>query len=240
MNLASCNMDKPEIMEKIDNLIYLQTPEGVELTLSPAGLISRSLAWLIDLLIRVVILLALSTLFSFLGDFGSGLFLLTYFMIEWLYPVIFELWKDGSTPGKKSMGLMVVQDDGTPVGMSASILRNLLRSVDFLPFFYVLGLLSCTIRKDCKRIGDIVAGTLVIYRHSDKEHQQLPEGESMMPAVPLSMQEQKEIVAFAERYQKLSDERKQELSVILAPELIPNTENAVADTLAMARWIRGL
>ena len=227
-------------MEKIDNLIYLQTPEGVELTLSPAGMIPRSLAWLIDLLIRFVILLVLSISSSFLGDFGYGLFLLAYFLIEWLYPVVFELWKDGSTPGKKSMGLMVVQDDGTPVGMSASFLRNLLRSVDFLPFFYALGLLTCTIRKDCKRIGDIVAGTLVIYRRAEKDHEALPEGESIMPTLPLSMQEQKEIVAFAERYQKLSDERKQELSMILTPELIPDAENSVADMLAMARWIRGL
>ena len=227
-------------MEKIDNLIYLQTPEGVELTLSPAGLIPRSLAWLIDLLIRGVILIALSMLFSFLGNFGYGLFLVAYFLIEWLYPVIFELWKDGSTPGKKSMGLMVVQDDGTPVGMSASFLRNLLRSVDFLPFLYALGLISCAIRKDCKRIGDIVAGTLVIYRHSDKAHEALPHGKSIMPTLPLSMQEQKEIVAFAERYQKLSDERKQELSAILTPELVPDAANSIADTIAMARWIRGL
>ncbi len=226
--------------EKIDNLIHLQTPEGVELTLSPAGLVPRSIAWLIDLLIRFAVLLVLSIVFSILGDFGYGLYLLSYFLIEWLYPVLYELWKDGSTPGKKSMGIMVVQDDGTPVGMSASFLRNLLRAVDFLPFFYALGLICCGIRKDAKRIGDIVAGTLVIYRRSEKEHEDLPEGESMMPALPLSMHEQKEIVAFAERYQKLSDDRKQELSAILSPELIPDDENSVEDTVAMARWIRGL
>ncbi len=212
----------------------------MELTLSPAGLIPRSIAWLIDLLIRFAIIFVLGIIFSLMGNFGTGLFLLSYFLIEWLYPVLFELWKDGSTPGKKSLGIMVVQDDGTPVGMSASFLRNLLRSVDFLPFFYAVGLVCCGIRKDGKRVGDIVAGTLVIYRHAEKEHQDLPEGESMMPALPLSMDEQKEIVAFAERYQRLSDERRQELSAILTPELIANSDSSVADTVAMARWIRGL
>lgn len=226
--------------QKIDNLIHLQTPEGVELTLTPAGPLPRAMAWLIDLLIRFIILFGLAILFSLLGDFGTGLYLLTFFLIEWIYPLIYEIWKDGSTPGKKSIGIMVVQDDGTPITFSASLLRNLLRSVDFLPFFYALGLLSCVIRQDNKRLGDIVAGTLVIYRHSPNTLEALPEGEAIIPKLPLTTDEQKEIVAFAERYHKISDERKQELSSILVPELIPESKHAIADTVAMARWIRGL
>ncbi len=230
----------PLIQPKIDNLIHLQTPEGVELTLAPAGLVPRAIAWLIDLLIRFAILIGLSIIFSLMGNFGNGLYLLSFFIIEWLYPVFFEIKKDGSTPGKKSMGLMTVQDDGTPVGLSASFLRNLLRSVDFLPFFYALGILVCAIRKDGKRIGDLVAGTLVIYRRTEKNQGEIPDGESLMPSVPLTIDEQKEIVAFAERYQTLSDDRKLELSAILSPELFPDNANSIDETLAMARWIRGL
>ncbi len=225
---------------KIDNLIQLQTPEGVELNLIPAGTLPRALAWLIDLFLRVVFLIALGIILSIFGDFGKGIYLLAFFLIEWLYPLLFEVWKDGSTPGKKSLGIMVIQQDGTPVNFSASMLRNLLRSVDFLPFFYALGLISLVLRRDCKRLGDIVAGTLVIYRRSTRLQQKLPDGEAQLPPLPLTIDEQKEVVAFAERYQELSDQRKQELSNILVPELIANPQNATAETIAMARWIRGL
>lgn len=226
--------------EKIDNLIHLQTPEGVELTLAPAGLVPRAIAWLIDLLIRIIILFVVAIIFSMMGNMGTAFYYLAFFLIEWMYPVYYEIRKDGSTPGKKSMGIMTVQDDGTPVGMSASFLRNLLRTVDFLPFFYALGLVSCAIRKDGKRLGDLVAGTLVIYRWDAHQAEEIPEGESLMPALPLAIDEQREIVAFAERYHKFSDERKLELSSILSPELINDPQNAIEDTVAMARWIKGL
>ena len=75
-----------------------------------------------------------------LGKFGWGLFLILWFALEWLYPTVFEVYFGGATPGKKSLGLIVLHDDGTPVQLAASFTRNLLRAVDFFPALYGMGL----------------------------------------------------------------------------------------------------
>jgi uncharacterized RDD family membrane protein YckC len=139
-----------------------ETPEGIDLGLRVAGPISRALAWIIDAFIRYSVLFALSTVLASLLSFGMGLFLILLFLLEWFYPVVFEVVR-GATPGKKAMGLLVVHDNGTPVGWSASMIRNLLRSVDFLPFFYCAGLISILLNSRFKRLGDLAAGTLVVY-----------------------------------------------------------------------------
>ena len=97
-----------------------------------------------------------------LAGLGQGLMLLGFFLLEWFYPVFFEL-RSGATPGKRAMGLRVVHDDGTPVGAVASVIRNLLRVADFLPLFYAAGLVSCLVDRDFRRLGDLAAGTLVVH-----------------------------------------------------------------------------
>ena len=76
------------------------------------------------------------------GLVEEGAAFVTVFLLEWFYPVFFEVYRNGATPGKQALNLAVVQDDGIPVGWSASMVRNLLRTADLLPFLYGCGLLS--------------------------------------------------------------------------------------------------
>ena len=149
---------------KLDTLDHSDTPEGITLTLAVAGPLVRWLAWCVDFLVVCVLWMGAGIVFASFGDVGEGLFLVTAFLITWFYSVFFELVRDGATPGKKSFGLQVVHDDGTPVGLQASLLRNLLRTADFLPFAFTAGLISMSLDERFRRLGDRVAGTLVVHR----------------------------------------------------------------------------
>ena len=145
----------------LDTRYQVETPEGIDLILRPAGVVPRALAFAIDLLIRGALLGALFTILALLGQFGMGLGTILLFLVTWWYMVLFEVLNQGRSPGKQMMGLRVVHDDGTPVGWAASLTRNLLRFVDILPFGYTLGILSCLNHPAFKRLGDIAAGTVV-------------------------------------------------------------------------------
>ena len=110
----------------LDTAIRLETPEGAEVDVRPAGLVVRGMAFLIDELIRWGVIVFVMIFSGFLGGFGFGLGFVLAFLCYWLYPVIFELGRNGQTPGKKSFGIQVVHDDGTPIRLPASLLRNLL------------------------------------------------------------------------------------------------------------------
>ncbi|OMH39021.1 RDD family protein [Motiliproteus sp. MSK22-1] len=202
----------------LDTRIQLEAPEGVSFTLSPAGIPVRAAAFAIDLAIRLVIMIICGYVTSVLGEVGSGLLLLIWFLLEWWYPVLFEVFFQGATPGKKAMGLRVTFDDGTPVDFGASLTRNLIRAVDFLPFLYGLGMFSMLVNKDSKRLGDLVAGTLVIHQFRNK-HQEIELGDALPSPFPLSIEEQRLLIAFVERKDQLSEERQQELAAILRPLL---------------------
>jgi len=197
----------------------METPEGIDLLLRPAGLLSRSLAFAIDLIIRGVLLTGLFFLLGTLGDFGTGLFVLSLFLINWWYMVLFEVLHQGRTPGKQIMGLRVIHDDGTPVGWSASLLRNLLRFVDMLPFGYTVGAFSCLQHPLFKRLGDIAAGTLVIYRDTLPPRPVLPDAAPLVAPVALTLDEQRALLAFAERQGQLVTPRAQELAAIVVEPL---------------------
>ncbi|MNL28770.1 hypothetical protein D3C87_1504290 [compost metagenome] len=137
------------------------------------------------------------------------------------------------------MGLRVVHDDGTPVGWSASLLRNLLRFVDMLPFGYFLGAISCLQHPNFKRLGDLAAGTLVIYREQPLSRPQLPAAEPRRPAFALALPEQRAILGFAERQGELSQARVTELAAILAQPLQLSAPQAVAELNAIARGLLG-
>jgi hypothetical protein len=153
--------------------------------------------------------------------------------------VLFEVLNQGRSPGKQWMGLRVVQDDGTPIGWSASLLRNLLRFVDMLPFGYFLGAISCLQHPNFKRLGDLAAGTLVIYREHPLTRPQLPAAEPRRPAIALTLAEQRAILGFAERQGKLSEARVTELAAILAQPLQVPAPQVVAELNAIARGLLG-
>ena len=146
----------------LDTNHKVEVPEGIEISLPLAGPVERSLAFMLDFLIRAGIYIILSIFLQFMGNLGIGLFLVCYFLIEWFYPVFFEVLNQGATPGKKMMDLAVVNDDGTPVTWATSLIRNLLRSADQFPGLYLVGLASMFLNSEFKRLGDLAAGTLVI------------------------------------------------------------------------------
>lgn len=217
----------------------METPEGIDLILRPAGLVSRSLAFVIDLLIRGVLLIALFLLLDALGEFGSGVFVLALFLINWWYAVLFEVLHQGRTPGKQIMGLRVVHDDGTPVGWSASLLRNLLRFVDMLPFGYSVGAFACLQHPQFKRLGDLAAGTLVIYRDTPASRSELVDVAPVIPTVALTLDEQRAVLAFAERHNSLSAARAEELAGLLVEPLQIDAQQPVNQLNGIARSMSG-
>jgi uncharacterized RDD family membrane protein YckC len=165
----------------LDTTARIGTPEGIELTLRVAGPVPRGLAWLIDLFIRGVLLMLIGFAAGLLGQFGTAIMLLSLFFLEWLVPAWFEVNWNGATPGKRAMGLMVLHDDGTPVRWSAALTRNLLRAIDFLPFLYFIGWCAMVSNRDFKRLGDLAANTLVVYRDDKPKPLAIPQAPPSAP-----------------------------------------------------------
>jgi len=224
----------------LDTTARIGTPEGIELTLRVAGPVPRALAWVLDLLIRGVILVIIGIGAGAFGQFGAAVMMLSMFLLEWLYPAWFEVNWSGATPGKRAMGLMVLHDDGTPVRWSAALTRNLLRALDFLPFLYFLGYCAMVSNRDFKRLGDLAANTLVVYREEKPRPLKIPEVPPFAPPVPLSAAEQRTILDFAERASRLTPERAAELAEIV-PSLTSGRpgEAATGRLVALANHLIG-
>lgn len=146
--------------------LEVETPEHVVIDFEVAGLGSRALAAMIDSAIIAALLLAISLLGALADDwFGGVLFpvlLLAVFALLWGYFALFEGFRDGRTPGKQWLGIRVIRDTGHPVTLREAAVRNLMRIVDFLPPPYLLGILCIAFHPRGKRLGDMVAGTVVV------------------------------------------------------------------------------
>lgn len=193
----------------------METPEGIALRLRAAGALPRACAWAIDLAIRLVVVWMFGIVLALLGNAGVGLYLIVLFCVFWAYPVLFEVLRDGQTLGKRALGLRVVNANGTPVGWVASVVRNLMRTVDMLPLMYGFGLVASLADPHSRRFGDMVAGTLVIHVENPHGHSSAPQVPAVPTPIPLPAAEQAAIVAFAERARLLTPERQQELANLL-------------------------
>ncbi|HZH14139.1 MAG TPA: RDD family protein [Archangium sp.] len=153
--------------------LEVATPERVSLSLPVAGIGYRCLAYLADLfllfLFWVVAYFTFTLLVSDVLGFVQGLSGLTQtllvvgvFATQWVYWTAAELLMGGQTPGKRLVGIRVVRVDGSPVGVLESAVRNLVRIVDFLPLFYAAGCLSVLLTRQHRRLGDVLAGTLLV------------------------------------------------------------------------------
>lgn len=223
----------------LDTLYTAETPEGIALSLRPAGVVPRALAYGVDLCVRLGIYLAATLVALPFGGMGRGLLLVTYFLLEWFYPVVFELMRGGATPGKRMFGLQVVMDSGLPVTPAAAITRNLLRAADFFPLLYGFGVVSMLWRRDFKRLGDLAAGTLVVYGDTVALHGELPTAPAIAPARALAPREQAAIVAWAGRAARLTPARLDELAV-LARAITPDPQgDATRQLLGVAQWLVG-
>jgi len=183
----------------LDTTRRVATPEGIELTLRVAGPVPRALAWAVDLLLRVAVVLVVMIASAPLGRTGTGIVLITAFFVEWLLPAWFETNWNGQTPGKRAFGIAVLNDDGTPVRWPGALTRNLLRAVDFLPVLYGIGLVTMLCNRDFKRLGDLAAGTVVVYQAEKPSQRVFPEAAPVAPPFPLSLEEQRAVLELAER-----------------------------------------
>lgn len=222
----------------LDTLREIETPEGVSLRLRAAGALGRAQAWLLDTVLRaMVFFIGLGIFSATLGRGGVGLGLLLMFSLMWIYNVVCEVWCHGQTLGKRALGLRVVSADGTPVTLLPSVVRNLLRVVDALPGVYGVGLVTSMIDPCARRIGDIVAGTLVIHADDLPVGSKVPVAPSQPLPLPLDRDEQAAVIEFAERSPQLTPERQEELADILYP--LTGREGAAAVT-QMTAYANGL
>lgn len=222
----------------LDTLHVVDTPEGVDLSLRVAGPVARAFAWAVDTLLRFAVWGAMAIALATMGRFGGGLLWIFTFLIWWLFPVVFEIYADGRTPGKRLLGLQVVHEDGTPVGWNASMIRNLLRFVDFLPMFYATGLSAMLVDRSFRRLGDLAAGTLVVYADPVRASgTAVPEATPLAPPLPLALEEQRAVIAFAERAPFLTPERAAELAAIPRPLL--SDGDPQQRLVRMAAWLSG-
>lgn len=207
----------------LDTLYTIRTPEVTDINLRPAGVVSRARAFLVDFFIRVLLVIAVSwafvTIIYSAGDTAGkvilGIWLIFIFIVYWLYPVLFETFWNGQTPGKKLLGLRVVQDNGSQITFSASLIRNLLRVVDVLPFSYAGGMVCMFLNPQFRRCGDIISGSMVVYVVKSQykvDKKILANVSAINPPLALSKNERVAIMLFIERLPKLPQERAQELA----------------------------
>lgn len=225
---------------KLDTITLVETPEGIDLQTELAGLVPRALAYTIDFFIRMAVLLVVAIIAMFLGKAGWGLTLITFFVLEWWYPVLFEVFKGGQTPGKKAFNIKVINDDLTPVSFSAAFIRNLLRTADMLPTFYVFGVISIMGTSRFQRLGDLAAATLVVY--ADKESHNsaaLTEVSSIAPQYTLNEDQQQAFVNFALNRGGMSADRQAEIAEIIRPRLPLNAANATDYVRGVGKWLLG-
>ncbi|MGQ0648586.1 MAG: stage II sporulation protein M [Gemmatimonadaceae bacterium] len=147
--------------------LEVETPEHVMLDYEIAGLGSRTLAALVDsgiLLATTIamVLLGLWTQSRFPGFPVLAIFVLLQFAVVWGYFALFEGLRDGQTPGKKLLGIRVIQETGHGITMREATIRNLLRIADFLPPPYLLGAVVVALHPKARRLGDLAAGTVVV------------------------------------------------------------------------------
>jgi len=163
-------------MDSSDKLT-IDTPEQTPLEYPIAGLGSRFLATLTDTAIQVVLAFFVLIVGIVIG-FGAAVFgklgpqwvaaivVFLLFLLNFAYFALFEIFWNGQTPGKRYAQVRVIKDDGRPIGSHEAIVRNALRLIDFLPTMYGVGLISIFLSKQSKRLGDFVAGTVVVHENT--------------------------------------------------------------------------
>ncbi len=162
-------------MSSGDKLI-IETPEQTVLEFPLAGIGSRSLALAIDTLLQIAVLIVLGLIAGiisyegFLPRLGKqyvyAVLIFIAFLSQFGYFAFFETIWNGRTPGKRWIHLRVIMDSGRPLGAQGAILRNLMRIVDSLPSIYAVGIITSLISPQNKRVGDYLAGTVVIQEKS--------------------------------------------------------------------------
>lgn len=163
----------------MDQLINIRTPEHIELRYKLAGVGNRFLAFTLDSLLLIGVMTVLWVGVGVVNAWAPGLksvqtiivavAVVISFVIYYGYFLIFETVWNGQTPGKRRLRIRVIRDDGRPINFYEALIRNLMRIVDsFPPFLYAVGSLSIFFSARAKRLGDYVAGTVVIREYAEE------------------------------------------------------------------------
>ncbi|HEY4365496.1 MAG TPA: RDD family protein [Bryobacteraceae bacterium] len=181
-------------MTRADTLA-IRTPEGIEFHLPLAGPFTRMLAYTVDFAVILAIGGAVGQAVAPLALFGPDAMVavntVLVFAISILYCAILEwLWR-GQTVGKKLLGLRVIEASGLKLEPAQVVVRNLMRFIDFLPAFYLVGVTVCVLNSRRQRLGDIVAGTVVVRASKLKE----PDLEQVLGGKYNSLAEQRHLAA---------------------------------------------
>ncbi|WP_193210968.1 RDD family protein [Luteolibacter marinus] len=241
-----------DTVSRIDTLQAIELAEGVEVRLRIAGPLPRGMALGIDMLIQGVILVVVTIVLAISGiglgwNVASGLIMLAWFFMSWWFPVFFEAGKRGATPGKRSMGLRVVQTSGAPITFGQAVVRNFLRVVDGMPMIPWLpiptmgfGLAACLATKRFQRLGDLAAGTVVIYDKVAAEPAvpAPPPMDAARPLVVLRPEEVQAVVAFRERAGLWSEGRRAEIADHARELTGDHGAAGVSRIMAMAHWLQ--
>lgn len=228
---------------KIDTLQSIELSEGVEIQLRVAGVFSRSLAFLLDLIFTTVAgsTLAILTLFGgqIIGsNYASAIYGLLMFFLTWGYFYFMESGHRGATFGKRIVGLRVVTDSGGVAQRGQIFTRNLFRIVELL-MLPLVGLCTCMMTRKFQRAGDLVAGTVVVYSKTETQlSMALSSTENLQPpAWKLKREEQAAIVSFRERGGLWSESRQEELASHAKGLLGEGEKQPVQRLVGMADWL---
>lgn len=231
-------MSPLDALDTLDTVVAIETPEHIEFRYLVAGPARRAAAYAIDLVvcygalavIAIALLLASSASWRDVGSAGGaalGVGLVLLFAAQWLYFLVWE-GVTGRSPGKAALGLRVVTWAGRPIGLRAAALRNLLRAADALPLGYGVGLAAMAISSRWsarfQRIGDLVAGTMVVVRERPRAARPLalappasPQELATLPdAIALDHDEREAIELFLRRRRTLGRAREHELAGMVA------------------------
>ena len=246
------------MVNTMDNLV-IDTPEQIPLEFPLAGIGSRFLALALDTLFQIAVGLLLGGIAYAVGARGGkmpthgawtmAIVVLVSFSLQSGYFALFEAIWNGQTPGKRLTHLRVIQDSGRPITPYEAVARNLLRIVDSIPAFYGVGIISALLSSKSKRLGDYVAGTVVVHEKpvvletGTRWDLAAASGSSRYDVSRLSADEFQLIEAFLLRRNQLSSEvrtqtihgimRRLSASLEFAPEDTQNPE-ALLETLAAA------
>ena len=165
-----------------ENILTIETPEGIEFSLRLAGPVIRCLAWIVDFACIAVITKILNTLIMAIAiisaEFAFAVLMLLYFSITILYGIILEYFWRGQTIGKRLFKLKVMDIQGLNLQLNQVIIRNIMRPVDKVPYvFYMAGGLACFFSRYSQRLGDITANTIVVWNPGINE----PDLDQLLP-----------------------------------------------------------
>jgi uncharacterized RDD family membrane protein YckC len=224
----------------LDGIHTVLTPEYVEFRFTLAGLYSRFLAWLVDAVIVMMgtsaLLMGLSLAMVAFPGFASALGIVLYFLVDWGYGITLETAWSGQTVGKKLLGLRVIQRSGVRIGFHHAALRNLARPVDRLPLFYLVGGVTALLSGSHQRLGDMLAGTLVVRERRLKLPSAIgvPAGEGLL-ADPLFVSRVKRLGTEAREVVLSAVLRREELSMEARLRLFSALGAKLQELLAMEK-----